>query len=258
MYPRDFMAGSDEIIFAGSYKGFTADVRFDLSGVNESEVAAVLGSLSDKSEPFAYSLSGIDLNMIEKYAKPSGTGLKAVIDFLKSHSQSEIKSSLEKAIAVKELMPAAESCFMNFLLKSAKVSFRLGDSVAVPVTKPTKETNENQIAFVGSFKGWVAIKKLTIQKVEDWEVAAIISGINHTIVNKAFDFSGTEKNDALVNKITAGKRKSYSALVESLELLLPELKGNKLSDAYLICKVFETLGFKPYASPEMLTKAHPS
>ena len=105
----------------------------------------------------------------------------------------------------------------------------------------------------------MAIKKLSInEKTEDWEVSALLCGINHTIVNKAFEFSGVETDDDLVSKIASGKRKSFGNLLVALEQLATNLTGDKLKDAYLVCKVCETVGYKLYASPEMLMKAYPS
>jgi len=251
------MEGEDEIILCGAYKDFRKELRYGLGTADAMEVAHVLGAVCDSVEPHAFSFSGIDVAGIKAYAKPDGTGLAAVVGFLKSRPQSQIKDSLKKLCPVPELLPAAESCLFNYLMAEAKVSFRMGDSIAKPATVPSKEPAEDTIAFIGKYKSWIAVKKLGLDKVQDWEVSAILSGISHTAANKAFDFSGVVKDDALVSKVAAGKRRAYGNLIEALEAILPNLKGDRLTDAYVICKTFETIGYKPYASPEMLTDAHP-
>ena len=57
--------------------------------------------------------------------------------------------------------------------------------------KPNEEKAEDQIAFIGAYNNWFAAKKLSMDsKIQDYEVSAILCGINHTIVNKSFDFAG--------------------------------------------------------------------
>ncbi len=272
------MEGEDEIILSGAYKDFRKELRYGLASADDSEVAKVLGAVCDAAEPYAFALSGIDVAGIRAYAKPSGTGLKAVIAFLKSRPQSQIKEELKKfcqgpvyggtiniaqdksfnAYAGRiQLLPAAESCFFNLLLTEAKVSFRMGDSIAKTSIVPSKEEAGDVIMFVGKYKSWISIKKLGLDNVKDYEVSALLASAVHTAANKAFDLSGTVKDDALVAKAASGKRRAYGNLVEALGVILPELKGERLSDAYVICKTFETVGFKPYASPEMLSSAYP-
>jgi hypothetical protein len=251
------MATGDELILTGVYKDFAVESRYDFSTVDEHEVSKVLGAVSDAIELFSFKFAGVDIKKIEDYAKANGEGFQAVVNFLKSRPQAEIKSELEKAIPNKDLMPAAESCFLNRLMKSAKVSFRMGDSIAVPSTKPEKEASGDQIIFIGRFEKWITIKKLTLEKAQEWEISAVLAGINYTSVNKAFDFSGMERNEALILKLSSGKRKSFSTLVLVVEQMLSELSGDRMKDAYVICKVLENTGYRPYANPEMLVKAYP-
>ncbi len=251
------MEGEDEIILSGAYKDFRKELRYGVSGADEKEVAKVLGAICDAGEPHAYAFSGIDVKGIQAYAKPPGTGLAGVIGFLKSHPQAQIKDKLKSFCPVPELLPAAESCFFNALMANAKVSFRMGDSIAKPETVPGKEEAGDLIVFVGKYKNWISIKKLGLEGAKDYEVSAALAGIVFTAANKAFDFSGIQKDDALVAKAAAGKRKGYGNLAEALEAAMPGLKNDRVSDAYVICKVFETIGYKPYASPEMLSDAHP-
>jgi hypothetical protein len=249
--------GEDEIIISGAYKDFKKELRYGLASADEKEVARVLGAVCDAIEPYAFAFSGINVAGIKSYAKPKGTGLKAVADFLKDHPQAEIKDKLKSFCPVPELLSAAEACFFNVLMAEAKVSFRMGDSIAKPSITPSREEAGDVIVFVGKYKSWISIKKLGIEGAKDYEVSAALAGMVHTATNKAFDMSGVEKNDALVAKAAAGKRRAYGNLSDALGTILPELKNDRLADAYVICKTFETIGFKPYASPEMLSAAYP-
>src|SRR5208283_60494 len=165
----------------------------------------------------------------------------------------ELKDALAKTVPDPLLLPAAESCLLNALLVKAGVAFKPAISTAM---KPAIEEPGDVIAFIGRYGQWVAIKKLGLENVRDYEVSGILAGVNHTIVNKAFDFSGMVKDDALVASVSAGKRRSLGNLGMCLRELEGKLRSDD-SDAYTVCKVFETLGYKPYASPEMLTNAHP-
>jgi hypothetical protein len=248
------MIGADEIIFSGAYKDFKFGVHFNLDGKQEKEVAQVLGYISSAVEPHAFRFSGINTKMIDDFAKPAGKGISAVCSFLENTPQAKIKDSLGKALSNPKLLPAAESCFFNSMLTKAGVGFRI--SATDPPFKPSEEKLEGQIAFIGKYKSWIAIKKLGLEDAEEYEVSGILSGIDYTIVNKAFDFAGVKKDDATVNAVTKGKRKSYGNLLLCLRELESKLTGS-IDDAYLVCKVMETLGYRPYASPEMLSNAHP-
>jgi hypothetical protein len=119
-----------------------------------------------------------------------------------------------------------------------------------------KDELGDHISFIGKYKQWIAIKKLGLESVQDYEVSAVLASANHTMINKSFDFADLKKNDAVVDSICKGKRKSYGNVAQALKDLTPKLSGTS-DDAYVVCKVLETLGFKPYASPDMLTAAHP-
>lgn len=246
----------EEIIFVGAYKDFKLGVRYPLNNASESDVMHILGHISSQIEEPAYSFAGINIQKIGQFAKPSGTGLGSVVSFLESNPQSKIKETLLKCADNKLLLPAAESYFFNQLLSTAKVDFKVTEGMATSSIVSEEEQPGDQIALIANFKGWISIKKLGLDDVQDYEVSAILSGITHTIVNKAFDFSGCNKNDELVSNIAKG-RKSYGNLLNALRTLETSLTGNRLDDAYLVCKVFEKLGFKPYPSPEMLSQAHP-
>jgi len=245
------MIGGDEVIFSGAYKGFKLGVRYDLSDASEKDVAAILSYISDEIEGSAYKFSEIDVKKIDSFVSPSGKGMDAALSFINAKSQSEIKKVLLSACPVKELLPAAESYFFNLLLTKTGVPFK----VQMKAPKPDAEDVEDQITFVGRFGKWMTIKKLSLDKVEDYEVSAILCGINNTIINKAFDLSGVKKNDALVSELTGG-RKSFGNLLTSLEKLKSKLSGNELEDAYIVNRLFTEMGYAPFATQTMLVKAH--
>jgi hypothetical protein len=238
------MSGNDEIIFTGAYKDFKLAVHFDLSGKEPMDVAAVLAYISETIEPFAFKFSGIDTAAVDKLAGVNGKGSGAAVAALESRSPTELRGALLKAAREPALYSAAEAYFVNRLLSNAGVAFKASPPLAI---KPSEEEIADFIGFVGKYGNWVAVKKLGLEKVQDYEVSGILAGINHTVVNKAFDFAGSAKGGAA---IAAGKRKSFGNLLQCLR----ELGGK---DTYVVCKSLEAIGYKPYASPEMLTDAHP-
>ncbi|MDD5171897.1 MAG: DUF2666 family protein [Candidatus ainarchaeum sp.] len=247
------MEGGDEIIFTGAYKDFKLGIRFDLSGKEPKDAACALGYVSSKIEPYAFAFSGIDTKRIDEFAKPGGKGVGGVAAFLEKNPAGAMREKLSTAMKRPELMSVAGSYLINQLLVKAGVQFKIMPS---PAVAPKEEKIEDFIGLIGNYKGWIAIKKLGLENVQDYEVSGILSGINHTIVNKAFDFAGMKKDDAAVDSVVKGKRKSYGNLATALRELETKLTGAP-DDAYVVCKVCENLGYKPYASPEMLTAAYP-
>lgn len=237
----------DEIIFSGRYKDFSLGVHYDLTGKGENEVSAILGRISSEIEPYAFAFSGIDAKAIDDYVKPDGNGIGAVYSYIENNSSAWNKWA-KASLKDSKLMPAADSYMFNRLLEKAGVQFK----VSMPVTvKPAKEEASNVIGFIGKYKEWMAVKKLSTEKAKDYEISGILSGINFTVVNKAFDFAGVKKKDDVVASATKGKRKSYGNAVSALR----EIEADP--DPYVVCKVLETLGYRPYASPHMLTDAYP-
>jgi len=242
----------DEIIFSGAYKDFKMGLKFDLGTAQPNDVAFALGYVSSGIEPWAFRFSGMDTEKIAKFAEPQGNGLAAIVAFLEATPPAVIKENLLKAIPRPELMAAAESYLINQLFRKAGVPFTVS-GIQSPL-QPEKEEAGDVIAFIGKYKEWVAVKKLSLEKVQDYEVSGILCSINHTVVNKAFDFSGWKTDAGQVPETS--KRKSFGSLVQSLRGLQGNL-GGRPDDAYRICKTLEGVGFKPYASPEMLTEAYP-
>ncbi len=247
------MDSRDEIIFTGAYKDFRLGVRFDLSGKEAKEAASALAFISSGIEPHAFAFSGIDRARIDGSVKAQGKGLGAAYGFLESMPASALRSSLLAAVPKPELLPAAESYFLNTLLGRCGVPFKADPGAQA---KPSDEEIGDFVGFIGKYGSWVAIKKLGLEGAKDYEVSGILSGINHTVVNKGFELAGLRKDDALVESVAKGKRRAFGNVALALRELEPKLGGSP-DDAYLVCKTLEGIGYKPYASPEMLTSAYP-
>lgn len=248
------MQGKDEIILVGTYKDMKFGTRFNLTGADQKDVARALASISEAIEPYAFKFSEIDMAKIDSLAKPSGKGIGAVYGFLESNRPKELKEALAKSMPDPKLMDVGETYLLNTIMKKSGVKFSI--SKAGLTIEQETEKPDDTVAFIGKFGQWISIKKLCVDKVQDYEVSGILAGIDNTVVNKAFDFFGTKKDDAMVQSIAAGKRRTLGNLAEALRGLEPKLSGND-DDVYAVCKVCETIGYKPYASPEMLTDAHP-
>ena len=242
------MFGGEEIIFTGKYKDLNLGIKFDVNGKDEKDVSAALIDISEKIEPYSFAFSGVDTKSIDGFVDFKGKGISGVCDYLGGHS-SEWNKWAKASLPGKELMPVAESYLFNKLLREAGVAFKPEGGSAI---KPANEEIGDVIAFIGRYRGWMAIKKLGLDKVKDYEVSGILSGINFTVVNKSFDFAGVEKEEDKVKSITKGKRKSYGNAVACLEDVKAEGET-----PYLVCKVLEAVGYRPYASPHMLTSAYP-
>ena len=240
------MVGTDEIIFSGAYKDFKLGVHYNLDGKKPEEIAQILGFLSSEIEPYAFRFSGIDTKEIDDFAKPDGKGISSICDFLEKKSSEW--NRMIKNLDNKLLKPVADSYLLNRLLTNAGVAFKVTGKEA----NAEKEEIENQIAFIGKFGNWIAIKKLSTDKAKDYEVSGILSAINFTVVNKAYEFAGVEMDETVVKAATKGKRKSLSNVVDALKAL-----GSKADNPYVVCKVLEELGYRPYASSHMLTNAYP-
>jgi hypothetical protein len=246
------MEADDEITFSGGYKDFRLGIRFRVSGKEPAEVASALSFISSRIEPYAFRFSGVGTGKLDGIIK-GGKGLGAVYGFLEGLGASGIKSALLGAVPKPELLPAAETYLLNTLLSRSGVHFRAEGSAQA---KPEEEEIGDFIGFMGKYRNWVAIKKLGLEKAQDYEVAGILSGVNYTLVNKGFDFSGMKKDDGLVESVVRGKRRAFGNVAIALRELEPKLEGGG-SDAYLVCKTLEGIGYKPYASPDMLTDAYP-
>lgn len=243
------MEGEDEILFTGAYTDFELSLRYDLSNKTSEDAAQALVDVSNKIEPYAYQFSGINTDKINSFAKVNPKGISEIILFLEKNSPKTIKDTLLQAVPKPELLSTADSYLFNRLLSNAGIKFK---PVTFSKIVGKNGGTEDFIGFIGKYKEWTAIKKLGItNKVQDYEVSGILSGVNFTVVNKAFDFSSSKKP---IPDLSSLKRKSYSNILFALKKL-HELKLD--NDPFVVCKTFETVGYKPYASPDMLTAAYP-
>ncbi len=250
------MEGEDELVLVGSYKDMSLGFRFDLSKAIQSDLVFALGFLNSKIEPFAYKFAPLDVSKIEKFIVLKDSGLGAISNFLASNSPSAIKSVLESsANGNKDLLPIAESCFLSLLFKKAKVPFLPYEHFSSSL-KSQSVKNDDFIGFVGKSGSWVAIKKLGLENAKEYEISAILCGINHTIISKTFDLLKTPKSTSVATESSKGKRKTYAFLAETLNSISSSnLTGSDLSCA--LYQALELLGFTAYATPGLLTKAYP-
>lgn len=234
---KNMAEGDDEIIILGDYKQLNIGEHYNLKNASANDVAAILVKVSSSIEPYVYEFAGIDTRKVDSLITVS-PGLKSVCAFLRAFKRDML---LPAAQGKSTMLSIAEGYLINRLLTNAGVAFKPVFNTSI---KPETEKATSQAVFIGNYKGWVAIKKLGINpKTEDWEVAGILSGINHTIINKAFDFAGASGT-------AESGRKSYNNLAIALEKIDEK-------NAYLVCKTCEGFSYKPYAAPEMLMDEYP-
>ncbi len=129
-----------------------------------------------------------------------------------------------------------------------------------------------EVIFTARYKDWMVIKKLLIEEnTTPQEVAAILAGIEETMSRKSYEFTGInqQKIEAMAEKLTKGKRKSFTSLSESLSTLKPtELKNELLAacptpahlpiaENYLVKSMLDSLGFKTNLDRQTLSKTFP-
>ncbi len=249
----------DEMIFSGAYSGWEYSVRFDLAKATEQDVAFALAHIHEQIEDRAFCHSGVNCDAIEK-AIPEGNGIPDMVKFLESRKPGEWKDFLLRMAGKAELVLVAEAKFVCVLLSKnrifAKLNSRLLQSSLAPLEQ---KLLEGQIAFIARYKEWISIKKMSMEKrTQDYEVAAILSSINTTLVNKSFDFLRLDGGlKAIADAVTKGKRKSFVNLTEALRQVTPSLTGDRIRDAFLLKCIFENLGFAPYANVDVLISAYP-
>lgn len=249
----------NEIIFSAEYKEWRNALRFSFHNGSDSDVVYALSYIHKQIENRAFSYSGIDCALIEETVQTSN-GLLDVIDILESKKPNEWTDFLLKTVKKKELLPAAKTKFICTLLSKNRISATISPEIITSSIKPEEQKSLGaKIAFIGQYKNWVAIKKISIdEKTNDYEVAGILSAINTTLITKSFDFLNPDKTmEAIASKVTMGKRSSFANLADALKQIFDSLTENKINNAYLIKCVFENLGFTPYANLAMLVPAYP-
>lgn len=250
----------EEIILTAKYGDFDFRKRFVMSGASKENALAVLAHISAEIEPWAYMLGGLDGKRIDEFAK-GATDLKDAAGLLDKTPQNAIKKMLNEAVGGEEkLVPLAESYLIRKLLENAGAPFKITPKMYGSPPRSEPFGNDGVIAFIANWNNWISIKKLSVDaKTEGWEVAGLLSSANNTIVNKMFDLACAKKDDALVQRLCAGKRKSYKNLAGVLSAIADMGGGanGTPESAYVLAKSCETLGIKPYASTDMLAQAHP-
>jgi len=128
-----------------------------------------------------------------------------------------------------------------------------------------------EISFAANAKGWISIKKMSIdEKTKPEEIAAILAGITATIDRKGFEFAGVKTDiiDAYVDNLTKGKRKGYGNLAEIFgKLSNSELKAKLIeatdaekfpvAESYFLCKLLKNLGYSAWIDGAALMAAYP-
>lgn len=248
----------EEIIFSAKHGDFAFSERFIMSGQKKESALAVLAHISETIEPAAFRFAVADTKAIDAFAGKAKT-LKEVAKLLDSTPQNQIKDMLRDAVKGEDpMVPAAETYMLSRLLTGAGVPYKITTKMFGPLPKSEPWPDNGTVAFIANWNGWISIKKLSVdEKTEGWEVAGLLSSANNTIVNKMFDLACAKKDDALVQKLCAGKRKSYKNIAAVLSQIEASGPQNTPESAYVLAKSCETLGIKPYASTDMLAQAHP-
>jgi hypothetical protein len=239
---------SDCIETWGAYNGWKFGYVFQLEGKGEGNVAYALAKIADEIEEKAYMHCGMDTKGIDEATKDAkGKGIKEMVSFLERFKPGD---AFERACGEKkELRPAAESYFFNRVLMAFSVPYRLTAKMLEEWKVEAKEKEpDDQIVFIGKYKEWVAIKKLTVPGSEEYEVGGILSNICTTIVPKAFQFAKISAN------IKTKKGKNMKNLIEMLKSAEEE---DEKQTAVNVHAAFEAYGLMPYPTLQMLEKAYP-
>jgi hypothetical protein len=130
----------------------------------------------------------------------------------------------------------------------------------------------DELVFTARYRDWMVVKKLLIEeKTTPQEVAAALASMEATISRKSYEFTGINREavEALVERLSAGKRKSFVSLSEVLSSLKPtELKAELLTacptpahlpiaENYLVKCVIDKAGFSTNLDLETLSKVFP-
>ncbi len=232
----------------GAYKGWKFGYTFELEGKNDGNVAYALAKTADEIEDKAYMHCGMNTEVVDGAIRGAGgKGIKEMVVFLEKFKPSEM---LEKACGEKkELRPAAESYFFSKILRIFGVPYRLTAKMLSDFEIEQKEKEpDDQIVFIGKYKEWVAIKKLTVPGSEEYEIGGILSSICTTVVPKTFQFAKINAN------IKTSKGKSIKNLVEMLKNAESDDEKQTAANVHA---VFDAYGITPYPTIQMLEKAYP-
>lgn len=240
----------EEIRFRGMYKGWSFSANFSLDGASNEDVAFALAFISEGIDKVAFTHAGIDWEAIKSTVESTD---------LNSLKPAKLRDALLKASAdVSERLPVAECYFVRLLLEKDGVPYKLLPSMVKSKVEPKEEEFDDQIVFIGNVKGWFCVKKMTVAAdTAPWEVAAILSSINNTLVKKAFFFAGVKEDAVLLSKIVGGKKRSLGNLAEVVKLAKSNFTADTIRNAWLVKACCEAIGYRPWANTEMLVKEHP-
>jgi hypothetical protein len=131
---------------------------------------------------------------------------------------------------------------------------------------------DGEVIFTARFRDWMVVKKLSIDdKTTPQEVAATLASVEATISRKSYEFTGINREaiEAVAEKLSAGKRKSFVSLAEALSSLKPaELKSELLqacptpahlpiAENYLVKCLLDSMGFRTNLDLETLSGTFP-
>lgn len=135
-----------------------------------------------------------------------------------------------------------------------------------------EDIQSESIDFFAKYKDWTVVKRMTIRPdTKPEEISFHLAGIRQTLDKKAFFFLGIDmqKLDDYATNLTAGKRKSFSDLAESVgKLASAEAKAavkdacggkpehSEIASAYLLRQVAQKLGFDVDVNQLMLSKVY--
>mgnify|MGYP005833034653 CR=1 FL=1 len=239
----------DSVEAWGAYKGWRFGYFFELEGKTSENAAYALAKIADEIEEKSYAHIGLNRQVVDEATKNArGNGIDGLVDFLERSKP--LGNVFENACGEKkELRHAAQSYFFNKILKLFNVPYRLtAKMLEKEKIEGIAKEPDDQIVFVGKYKEWVAIKKLTVPGSEEYEIGGIIANICTTIVPKTFQFAKISAN----MKTTKGK--SMKNLVEMLKCVE---SGEEKQTAANVYAVFEAYGLMPYPTLQMLEKAYP-
>lgn len=247
----------DELIFYFKYKSLYYNEKYDLENASKEQLAASLSKVSSFIEENAFSYTEINKRIIDD-AISIGNGLKDIIKTLNLKSQSEWRRILLEACNGKEeLISLAENYFISKLLRNNNI-YIYHFSYSFP-SLSTFSSNDEEIVFIGKYKDWVVIKKQSIDnKIEQKYIASILFSIQTTAVRKIFDFLNIgDEIKSSVEKITKNKRKSFSALIETLSKISTIQNITDIERNYMIKYSLENIGFFSHAHLIPLQEAYP-
>lgn len=274
----------EEITFTYNIRQKTFGIKTELEQTQTDKAIAALAQVQEETALPSFTYLGVNEAEVDKIVARVSVDARnpwrSLAQALKSMKPSEIKQACEKAVSSPELVPFAEQLFLRKCFEKAGLYATLAKKAveeALPVSAPKPEKwpfgKEEGITFSAKFGDWVAIKKMTIDKLsKNPEIAYMLSGVNETATRKGFELLGVSGGplEAAAAQATRGKRKSFGALLESLENLADSTledrlrqgaaqKGSKtsLERAFLARSLLKALSYDVVPDSDTLQKVYP-